>query len=92
MQRNKIEVGLLYVIGHRDGRFCDVFTRPVAGSERVNSTFIYTKQLAVVKDSYEWGFFRQLGGVIPEKICLVGQRTVFNEMSTGEVMLLKKII
>ena len=30
MRKNKIEVGRIYVLGHRDGRFCDVYIRPVA--------------------------------------------------------------
>ena len=30
MRRNEIEVGRIYVLGHRDGRFCDVYIRPVA--------------------------------------------------------------
>ena len=31
MRRNEIEVGrIIYVLGHRDGRFGDVYIRPVA--------------------------------------------------------------
>ena len=30
MRRHEIEVGRIYVLGHRDGRFGDVYIRPVA--------------------------------------------------------------